>query len=92
MKLYVSSDSGQTFILHKDVSWDSTDLAELDSASCSIGLSEYSGLIQIAFAVVSEKESLDDYIHLWIDNIGILYERAVAQDLEVSGITETSLS
>ena len=91
LRILVSNDKGKSFILSNSLQvWDSSNIDNLrDSLHCKIDLSQYNQDIVIAFLVIGDYDNSTSYA-LYLDNIGIYYERAIAQDLEVSDITQTS--
>lgn len=92
MHLLVSKDNGATFLVDEALqSWDATQMADFgDSLHVEVPLSGLEGKVILALAAYGNYDYQSTSYILYLDNMGILYERAVAQDLEVSGITETS--
>ena len=92
MHLLVSKDNGATFLVDEALqSWDATQMADFgDSLHVEVPLSGLEGKVSLALAAYGNYDYQSTSYILYLDNMGILYERAVAQDLEVSGITETS--
>ena len=92
MHLLVSKDNGETFLVDEALqSWDATQMADFgDSLHVEVPLSGLEGKVILALAAYGNYDYQSTSYILYLDNMGILYERAVAQDLEVSGITETS--
>ena len=92
MYLLASQDDGETFLMNEALqTWDAEQLAAFgDSTRVEIPLTNLEGEVSLALAVFGNYDYQATNYVLYLDNVGLLYQCAVAQDLEVSNLTETS--
>ena len=92
MYLLASQDDGETFLMNEALqTWDAEQLAAFgDSTRVEIPLTNLEGNVSLALAVFGNYDYQATNYVLYLDNVGILYQCAVAQDLEVSNLTKTS--
>ena len=90
--LLASEDKGNTFVLADALqTWDAEQIQAFgDTVHMEIPLENLNGETVLALAVSGVYNSENPEYMLYMDNIGILYERAVAQDLKVTDVTETT--